>query len=56
MNAGAPAVFEFGLKEVIASGGLIAKDAALEVTPPRATVIVAVLAVAMRPAGTGAVS
>jgi len=56
VNAGVPAVAEFGLSEVIAGGAAIANAKPLVVMPAESTVTVALPAVAIKLAGTGAVS
>jgi hypothetical protein len=56
VNAGPPAVAELGLSDAMTGGGLMVNDAPLEVAPPDVTVIAALSWLAMRAAGTAAVS
>ena len=55
VNAGPPAVAEFGLRLLIVNAGLMVKVAAAEVTPPVVTVTFTVPAVLIRVVATGAV-
>lgn len=56
VNAAAPAAMLVGLIEVTTGGGLIVNVTALEVAPPEVSVTETVPGVAMRLAGTGAVT